>query len=84
MFSRGLRQFFIEEVTQLKDGSYVLPKNLIIRNKKLTSDCNLVVVTPVSKFHKTPEVSLIICSIFNRTGGALSPLPALSTAMTLT
>ena len=84
MFSRGLRQFFIEEVTQLKDSSYVLPKNLIIRNKKLTSDCNLVVVTPVSNLHKIPEVSLIIFPFANRMGGVLSLLSASSTAMTLT
>jgi len=61
MFSRGLCQFFINELTQLKDGSYVIPQNLIIWNKKLTSDCNRVVVTPVS--HQLVPISIQLIDI---------------------
>ncbi len=47
MFSWGYRQFFIEELTELEDGSLVLPTNLIIRNNTLHSDCLKVEKTPV-------------------------------------
>ncbi|KAF9065870.1 hypothetical protein BDP27DRAFT_1384442 [Rhodocollybia butyracea] len=46
MYSRGLKQFWIDEVSQLKDGSYVLPRNWIMRDKELHSDCSDVHVTP--------------------------------------
>ncbi|SJL18296.1 uncharacterized protein ARMOST_21882 [Armillaria ostoyae] len=39
MYARGLRQFYIEELAQLKDGSYVIPHNWIIRDKILHADC---------------------------------------------
>ncbi len=39
MFSRGYRQFFIEEVIELDNGSLVVPKNLIMCNQELHSDC---------------------------------------------
>lgn len=47
MFSRGLRQFFIEEVAQLIDDSYVIPHNWIVRAGKLCADCSDVVITTV-------------------------------------
>ncbi len=40
MYSRGLRQFYIDELAQLKDGSYVVPRNWIVRNGELHADCN--------------------------------------------
>lgn len=42
MFSRGLRQFYIEEVSQLTDGRLVVPHNWIVRHGDLTADCSLV------------------------------------------
>ncbi|KAJ3780374.1 hypothetical protein GGU10DRAFT_397813 [Lentinula aff. detonsa] len=42
MFSRGLKQFWIEEVAQLSNGVYVIPHNWIY---ELSSDCSLVNVT---------------------------------------
>lgn len=39
MFSQGYCQFFIEELTELDNGSLVLPTNLIICNNTLHSDC---------------------------------------------
>ena len=48
MDSRGLRQFFIEEVAQLSLGEYVIPHDWVIRNGELTSRCSTVSVTPVS------------------------------------
>ncbi|KAJ6592424.1 hypothetical protein B0H19DRAFT_1204789 [Mycena capillaripes] len=38
MFSKGHKQFWIEELAQLKDGTYVIPHTLIVRNGELTSD----------------------------------------------
>ncbi|KAK0243536.1 hypothetical protein EDD85DRAFT_919320 [Armillaria nabsnona] len=40
MYSQGLCQFYIDELAQLKDGSYVVPRNWIIRNGELHADCN--------------------------------------------
>ncbi|KAK0493962.1 hypothetical protein EDD18DRAFT_1107480 [Armillaria luteobubalina] len=39
MFSWGYHQFFIEEVIELDNGSLVVPKNLIMQNQELHSDC---------------------------------------------
>ncbi|KAL1699940.1 hypothetical protein EV121DRAFT_283734 [Schizophyllum commune] len=46
MFSRGLKQFFIEELCQLDDTTYVIPHLWIIREGKLCADCSEVAVTP--------------------------------------
>lgn len=50
MFSRGLRQFFIEEIAQLNDESFVIPHNWIIRGEELSADCSDVCVSGVSTF----------------------------------
>jgi hypothetical protein len=50
MYSRGLRQFFIEEVAQQSSGEYVIPHDWVIRNGELTSRCSTVFVTPVCDF----------------------------------
>jgi hypothetical protein len=42
MYSRGQKQFWIEEVAQLVDGRYVIPHTWIVRNGKLTSDVSFV------------------------------------------
>lgn len=47
MFSRGLRQFYIDEVGQLDDDTLVIPRNLIVRGDQLCADCNIVNITPV-------------------------------------
>ncbi|KAJ7333486.1 hypothetical protein DFH08DRAFT_925944 [Mycena albidolilacea] len=38
MYSRGQKQFWIEEVAQLADGRYVIPHTWIVRNSELTTD----------------------------------------------
>lgn len=48
MFSRGHRQFYINEVAQLHDGVYVIPRNWIVYDKELHADCSLVTVSPVN------------------------------------
>ncbi|KAK0430592.1 hypothetical protein EV421DRAFT_1912712 [Armillaria borealis] len=40
MYSRGLRQFYIEELAQLQDGCYVIPYNWVIRGRYLHADCH--------------------------------------------
>jgi hypothetical protein len=39
MYARGLRQFYIEEVAQLADISYVIPVAWIKREGVLCADC---------------------------------------------
>ncbi|KAK0219574.1 hypothetical protein EDD85DRAFT_924070 [Armillaria nabsnona] len=41
MFSRGHQQFYIDEVSQLQDGVYVIPHNWIIYDKELCANCSL-------------------------------------------
>ncbi|KIK02140.1 hypothetical protein K443DRAFT_122032 [Laccaria amethystina LaAM-08-1] len=48
MFSRGLWQFFIDEVSELDDGRLAIPRNWIMRNGELHADSNDVVMTPYS------------------------------------
>ena len=55
MYSRGLRQFFIDEVAQLSSGEYVIPHDWVIRNGELTSRCSTVSVTPVSNIFQRSE-----------------------------
>ncbi len=50
MFSRGHRQFYINEVVQLRDGRFVLPRNFIKYQGELCSDCTLVSVTVVRDY----------------------------------
>ncbi|KAJ7230962.1 hypothetical protein B0H12DRAFT_1029729 [Mycena haematopus] len=41
MFSKGHKRFWIEELAQLKDGTFVIPHTLIVRNGVLTSDVSV-------------------------------------------
>lgn len=47
MYGRGMRQFYIEEVSQLLDGRYVIPSNWVVRGGKECADCTIVKPTPV-------------------------------------
>lgn len=40
MYSRGLHQFYIKELVQLQDGSYIIPHNWVIRSGYLHADCH--------------------------------------------
>ncbi|KAF8874151.1 hypothetical protein CPB84DRAFT_1690343 [Gymnopilus junonius] len=46
MYARGLRQFYIEEVSAIDSGEYVIPHDWVIRKKELTASCSIVQVTP--------------------------------------
>ncbi|KAF7334363.1 hypothetical protein MSAN_02375700 [Mycena sanguinolenta] len=41
MFSKGHKRFWIEELAQLKNGTFVIPHTLIVRNGTLTSDVSI-------------------------------------------
>ncbi|KAJ3978510.1 hypothetical protein F5890DRAFT_1422552, partial [Lentinula detonsa] len=65
MFSRGLKQFWIEEIAQLSNGAYVLPHNWISANtsgkKELYSDCSMVrdgqwIITDQTQFISASEM----------------------------
>jgi hypothetical protein len=42
MYSRGQKRFWIEEVAQLVNGRFVIPRTWIIRNGELTTDVSFV------------------------------------------
>ncbi|KAJ7830704.1 hypothetical protein B0H13DRAFT_2240601 [Mycena leptocephala] len=42
MFSKGLKRFWIEEVAQLNDGTFVIPHTLVVRNGVLSTDVSVV------------------------------------------
>ncbi|KAJ7690611.1 hypothetical protein B0H14DRAFT_2420329 [Mycena olivaceomarginata] len=46
MFSKGHKRFWIEELAQLKDGTFVIPHTLLVRGGALTSDVSVVEKTP--------------------------------------
>lgn len=46
MYARGLRQFYIEEVSELESGEYVIPHDWVIRKGELTARCSLVQTLP--------------------------------------
>ncbi|KAK0467035.1 uncharacterized protein EV420DRAFT_1636068 [Desarmillaria tabescens] len=46
MYSRGHRQFYIEELAQLREGTFVIPHNWIIRHGELHADCSEAFFTP--------------------------------------
>lgn len=48
MFARGAKRFFVDEVCQLDDDSYVIPRLWVMRQGVLCADCSNVDVTPVS------------------------------------
>ncbi|TRM61676.1 hypothetical protein BD626DRAFT_375148, partial [Schizophyllum amplum] len=49
MYSRsGAKQFFIEELCQLEDGSYVIPHLWITKKKKLCAECSNVRFSPAT------------------------------------
>lgn len=50
MYSRGLHQFFIEELAQLASGGYVIPHDWVIRGGKLTAQCSAVTVSQAAKW----------------------------------
>ncbi|KAJ7798009.1 hypothetical protein B0H14DRAFT_3546391 [Mycena olivaceomarginata] len=45
MFSKGHKRFWIEELAQLKDGTFIIPHTLIVRNGVLTSDVSIATQT---------------------------------------
>jgi hypothetical protein len=49
MYARGLRQFYIDELCELRDGRYMIPHDWVIRKKKLTACCSLVEVSDVGQ-----------------------------------
>ncbi|KAJ7801161.1 hypothetical protein B0H14DRAFT_3783975 [Mycena olivaceomarginata] len=50
MFSKGHKRFWIEELAQLKDGTFVIPHTLLVRSGILTSDVSVVGKTPEGRW----------------------------------
>ncbi|KAJ7183079.1 hypothetical protein B0H12DRAFT_1040514, partial [Mycena haematopus] len=55
MFSKGFKRFWIEELARLRNGTFVIPHTLIIRNGILTSDASVVVQTVDGHWQCTEE-----------------------------
>jgi hypothetical protein len=53
MYARGLRQFYIDELCELQDGRYMIPRDWVIRKKKLTARCSCVTVSVVGQLFKS-------------------------------
>ncbi|KAK7028584.1 hypothetical protein R3P38DRAFT_2776286 [Favolaschia claudopus] len=51
MFSKGHKCFWIEEVAQLRDGTFVIPHTWITRHDRLTSDVHIVAPRPDGLWH---------------------------------
>lgn len=47
MYSTGMRQFFIDEVSRLRDDRLVIARDWIIRKGQLTACCSVVSLTSV-------------------------------------
>ena len=48
MYRSGVKDYFVNEVSELKTGEYVIPTMWIIRRKQLCADAHKVTVTAVS------------------------------------
>ncbi|KAK6997431.1 hypothetical protein R3P38DRAFT_3620933 [Favolaschia claudopus] len=66
MFSRGRKQFWLDELTQLSDASYVIPLTWIVRDGVLTSDVLVVKRTPDGHWMLTNDFRRINADDFDR------------------
>ncbi|KAJ6533199.1 hypothetical protein B0H19DRAFT_1214025 [Mycena capillaripes] len=55
MFSKGHKRFWIEELAQLKDGTFIIPHTLIVRNGHLTSDVSIAKQAPDGRWKLVDE-----------------------------
>lgn len=53
MYARGMQQFYVNEVSQLSDGRYVLANAWIIRGGELCADCRLISVSDLEVSHSS-------------------------------
>ncbi|KAJ7487204.1 ASST-domain-containing protein [Mycena galericulata] len=60
MFSKGHKHFWIEELAQLSNQTFIIPHTWIVRNGVLTTDASIVTRTPDGRWNLTD-----IESIFN-------------------
>lgn len=56
MYARGLKQFYIDEISKLFDGRLVMPRTWIKRNGELHADCDLISTSAVSIIINSPHV----------------------------
>jgi hypothetical protein len=47
MFTRGLQHFYIDEVCQLGNGSFVMPLTWVKRGGEICADCHMISHTEV-------------------------------------
>ncbi|KAF7374456.1 hypothetical protein MSAN_00329700 [Mycena sanguinolenta] len=55
MFLRGFKRFWIKELARLRNGTFIIPHTLILRNGVLTSDASVVVRTLDGRWQCTEE-----------------------------
>ncbi|KAJ6548781.1 hypothetical protein B0H19DRAFT_1211584 [Mycena capillaripes] len=58
MFSKGHKRFWIEEVVQLSNKTFIIPHTWIIRNGVLTTDASIVTRAPDGRWNLTDEESI--------------------------
>jgi hypothetical protein len=49
MFACGLQHFYIDEVCQVGDGSFVMPLTWVKRGREICADCHIISCTEVTK-----------------------------------
>ncbi|KAI5888159.1 uncharacterized protein SCHCODRAFT_02691594 [Schizophyllum commune H4-8] len=64
MYSRENKRFFIEELCQLDDGTYVIPHDWVIRNGSLTARCTVVQPTPAGLWMISAEERIALATSF--------------------
>jgi len=52
MYARGMKHFYINEISSLDDGQLVIPVAWIIRGGELCADCHLVIAEPVRPYSR--------------------------------
>ncbi|KAF8994931.1 hypothetical protein BDZ89DRAFT_1096970 [Hymenopellis radicata] len=71
MFAKGYQHFYIEELAELQDGSFVIPHNWIVRKGVLHSDCSEVTgwqITDNTRSVPASDFAYNYFSILGRTG----------------
>ncbi|KAI4293785.1 hypothetical protein K525DRAFT_274887 [Schizophyllum commune Loenen D] len=67
MYSRGHKRFFIEELCQLHDGTYVVPHDWVIRQGDLTARCTTAQPTQAGLWTLTTEERIVPSDSFRYT-----------------
>ncbi|KAJ7760291.1 hypothetical protein DFH07DRAFT_867863 [Mycena maculata] len=66
MFTKGRWRFWVNEIAQLEDGTFVLPQLLVVRNQDLEADISEVIATADGRWELQTELKSKKASEFDR------------------